>query len=92
MEQRIQKHSDTFSNRDLLEYLNAIQAILNKQTKTVEGPAPTIAIQNNVVISDNTQELDKDSRDKVTDLIKNILKQQQADVFIDEPDVVEQGE
>ena len=72
---RVEQNSDTFSNKDLLEYLNSIQQILNKQQKMFETPAP-LAVQNNLIIQKTQEELDKDSRDRVMDLVKSILQQQ----------------
>ena len=81
---RVENNSDTFSNKDLLEYLNSIQSILNKQQKMFETPAP-VAVQNNLIIQKSQEELDKDSRDRVMDLVKNILQsQEQNDNVIDE--------
>ena len=71
---RIEKNSDTFSNKDLLEYMTAIQNILNKQDKE-ETKIPTIAIQNNLTINQDA-ELSKESRDKIKDAIQAILAKQ----------------
>ena len=73
---RIEKNSDTFSNKDLLDYMNSIQSILNKQDKQENNSIPTIAIQNNLTIN-QSDELSKDSRDKIKDVIQAILKKQQ---------------
>lgn len=78
---RVEQNSDTFSNKDLLEYLNSIQQILNKQQKMFETPAP-VAVQNNLIIQKTQEELDKDSRDRVMDLVKSILQQQEENVEI----------
>lgn len=50
MSKRLEKNQDTFSNKDLLDYLNSIQSILNKYDRQ-EDKLPTIAIQNNLVIN-----------------------------------------
>lgn len=56
MGRRVENNADTFSNRDLLDYLNTIQSILNKQQKVFDGnqTSPSIAVQNNLIISDAT--------------------------------------
>ena len=72
---RIEKNSDTFSNKDLLDYMNSIQSILNKQGNQENNTIPTIAIQNNLTIN-QSEELSKDSRDRIKDVIQAILKQQ----------------
>lgn len=94
MGRRVENNADTFSNRDLLDYLNTIQSILNKQQKVFDGnqTSPSIAVQNNLIISDATQELDKNSRDRVADLIRNILQQQNDVVEDNIIDTNEQGE
>lgn len=83
MSKRLEKNQDTFSNKDLLDYLNSIQSILNKYDRQ-EDKLPTIAIQNNLVINQSAGELDKDSRDRITDVIRNILKDQGEEKVNDE--------
>ena len=83
---RIDSNSDTFSNKDLLDYLNSIQNILNNQKNMSNVNTPTIAIQQNIMVG-NQDELTKESRDKIKDVIQNILKNQtiQNDNIIEEP-------
>lgn len=83
MSKRLEKNQDTFSNKDLLDYLNSIQSILNKYDRQ-EDKLPTIAIQNNLVINQSAGELDKDSRDRITDVIRNILKDRGEEKVNDE--------
>lgn len=78
MQKRLGKNQDTFSNKDLLDYLNSIQSILNKYDNKDDKKLPTIAIQNNLVIQ-NSDELDKDSRDRIADVIRNILRNQEEE-------------
>ena len=78
MQKRLGKYQDSFSNKDLLEYLNSIQSILNKYDNKDDKKLPTIAIQNNLVIQ-NSDELDKDARDRIADVIRNILKNQEEE-------------
>lgn len=73
MKKRLNKNQDTFSNKDLLDYLNSIQSILNKYDNK-DDKSLQIAIQNNLVINQSSEELDKDSRDRIADVIRNILK------------------
>ena len=49
---------------------------MNKQDKQENNSIPTIAIQNNLTIN-QSDELSKDSRDKIKDVIQAILKKQQ---------------
>ena len=78
MQKRLGKNQDSFSNKDLLDYLNSIQSILNKYDNKDDKKLPTIAIQNNLVIQ-NSDELDKDSRDRIAEVIRNILKNQEEE-------------
>lgn len=55
--------------------MNSIQSILNKQGNQENNTIPTIAIQNNLTIN-QSEELSKDSRDRIKDVIQAILKQQ----------------
>ena len=68
----------------MLEYLNSVQAILNKQKQTFDEPMPTIAIQNNVILDDGQMSLD--SREKIKDVIQSILRYQNQ-----EPDNIVDG-
>jgi len=70
----------------LLDYLNSIQNILNNQKNMSNVNTPTIAIQQNIMVG-NQDELTKESRDKIKDVIQNILKNQtiQNDNIIEEP-------
>ena len=81
---RIEKNSDSFSNKDLLDYMNSIQSILNKKKEEGELTIPQIAIQNNIMVSDPSQELTKDSRDKITDIIKQFMMSQEEEHIVDD--------
>ena len=88
---RIENNSDMFSNKDLLDYMNSIQNIIDKRSKTEDNKIPTIAIQNNLTISGQENILEKDSRDRIKEVIQNILKEQNN--FVLEKNIVEdQGE
>lgn len=76
MQKRLEVQSDSFSNKDLLDFFNSIQTSIAKHNSTDETNLPTIAIQNNVVINDNSKELSKDSRDRITDLIKELMNKE----------------
>lgn len=75
MSERLNKKSDEFSNDDLLKYYKVIKETLLKSPTSLDN-IPTIQInQNNlnVNVADQTL-LSKESRDRIADVVKNILK------------------
>lgn len=72
---RFQTNPDTFGNQSLLDYLTAIQksnvSILNPEDLLEH--MPKISVQNNTQINVNGSTLDSQSREKVRELISNIL-------------------
>ena len=78
MEERVTKRADQFSNKDLLDYMNAMGAAMEKAQKQLGdiNAAPPIQInqQNNIVnINNEADELDRESRKKVMDAVSSIL-------------------
>lgn len=88
MYKRISTNSDTFSNKDLLDYLGHIQNILDSQKKEESQTIPSIAIQNNIMLGN--EELDSDSRDKIKEVISRILndKSEQNDTIIENEEAI----
>ena len=74
---RVQKNSDCFSNKDLIDYFKAIQGVLDSQKNGGQITTPQIAIQNNVIVNDDAK-LSKESRDRITDFVKNVLNKNQS--------------
>ena len=78
MEDRIIQRGDQFSNKDLLDYANSVTSSLEKAQKNIAGiediPIIQFNQQNNTVIMDT---LDEDSKQRVEDVIKSILKKAQ---------------
>lgn len=72
--ERISNNADTFSNKDLLDYFKTIQETINKSDISSEQlTIPQIQLnQNNVNFNIGT-ELNRDSRQKITEVIKNLL-------------------
>lgn len=80
MEQRVTLRSDQFSNRDLLDYMNAMSTALEKAQKQISDvnavPAIQINQQNNISISDTSiDSLTKESRKNIMGAIQEILSQ-----------------
>lgn len=83
MSARIDKYPGQFSNRELLEYMTALQAQLVKNAD-VNKDLPTIAIQQNNVINMGTplDKFDRESKDKMRDVLRAILGEtMQGDVI-----------
>ena len=82
LKDRLDKHADEFSNKDLVTYLTAVQNILDKSAQA-QANTPAIAIQQNVVnvgVSDDVQHMSKESRDKIKDAVDYILSQQLSQI------------
>lgn len=70
---RIEKNSDQFSNKDLLDYFKTIQDTVSKTSVDLSDiNVPTIQI--NQVNIDNDEKLSAESRKKVLDAVNSILK------------------
>lgn len=74
---RFDKRPDEVSNKDLLAYMSAVQAQLEKSQLSVKSISemPAIQIQNNlnINIEENKKELPKESRDRVLSVIQAII-------------------
>lgn len=81
IDERITNNANTFSNEDLLEYFKVMQDTINKSDIDSDNViTPNIQInQNNLNIGVGT-ELTRESRQKITDAIKNILSKNTIDV------------
>lgn len=70
---RFKEKPDEFSNKDVIDYMKATQDALN-QTKTQVSDIPPIQINKQVNnININSDELDKESKEKVYNILKSIL-------------------
>ena len=85
MSKRVEKTPGQFSNKDLLEYMNALQAQLSKNTLE-NKELPNIAIQQNIVnVNSPLSDFDRDSKDRMREVLKNILSATtQGDIIEDE--------
>lgn len=77
MKERILKRGDQFSNKDLMDYLNTMNTAMekaHKQIKEVDAVPPIqVNQQNNTVIMGGVNNLDKASRDRVLDFVRQVL-------------------
>lgn len=85
MSKRVEKTPGQFSNKELLDYMNALQAQLSKNTLE-NKELPNIAIQQNIVnVNSPLSAFDRDSKDRMRDVLKAILMStQQGDIIEDE--------
>lgn len=76
IERRLLERPDDFSNKDLLDYLQVINNVLDKQSKSQDDvlDKPMITYQQNNQVNVNiANDLTRESRDKITGLISEIL-------------------
>lgn len=80
--ERFIKRPDEISNKEMIDYMNAVQNQLTRSQKVIDGVKDINAVQvnnnqtNTVNLNINgvkTSELNKESRKKITDTIKEIL-------------------
>lgn len=89
--ERLQLRPDEFSNKDLIDYLNALYTAAEKSGKIVSGaeeiPAITINQQNNVIVNDATT-LSRESRQRIAEVVAAMLNQTQQI----EGDIIDESE
>ena len=85
MLERFEKNPNAFSNKDLIDYLNAIKSAKSSRidTETVDTPAIQNNTQINVTMVDG---LNRESKERVVDTVQAILKRlsTQSDDFYSE--------
>ena len=88
MEQRVDKRADTFSNKDLLDYMVAVQQAINKNEDHFQETeaVPLIQINKNEInVHNDLPELSRESKEKVKDVIEKILNQNKLQDIPDVP-------
>lgn len=96
-DKRITERPDEIPNKELLDFLQAIQTNMEKTQKAVDSidSAPLIQINNqdnSVNVNLNKDGLDKDSKENVLSVVQQILKlaqQKHVETVIVEPQTVE---
>ena len=101
MEARIGKKADEFSNEDVIKYVQTISGAIDKasaQLKLVdETPPIQINKGNTVNINLNSTELNREERERVAEVIKQLMQntntnQRDDDIIVeDDSDVVEEN-
>lgn len=84
MAKRVEKTPGQFSNKELLEYMTALQAQLSKNTLE-NKELPNIAIQQNIVnLNSPLASFDRESKDRMREALKAIFDQtSQGDIIED---------
>lgn len=87
IDERLTNRASSFSNKDLLEYFKVMQDTINKSDiDSDQVTAPNIQINQNTLNIGVGAELTRESRQKITDAIKNILNKNTIDVEAHEID------
>lgn len=85
---RLDIRPDEFSNKDLVDYLNALYQAAEKSGKTVssvnELPTITLNQQNNQVNVSIVDGLSRESKEKIADAIKAILNSNKSEIKLEE--------
>lgn len=87
MADRIEHKADCFSNEDLLKYLQVIQSTIEKAGKSVDviDETPAIQINNNKQVNVNiTSSLDRDARERVSEVVKLMLSGAGENIILDD--------
>lgn len=77
MIERFEKRPDEISNKDLLDYMQAVQTAIEKSTKSLAHveEIPTIQLQQNTQVNINVLDnFDRDAKERIANAIKEILK------------------
>ena len=84
--ERFDKHSDEFSNKELLEYLNSIQTFAYNKQDLTDVQAPSITLNTiNMTNINSFDSIDIDSRKRIQDAIQNIINS--STVIVDSEEV-----
>lgn len=90
--ERFEKRPDQVTNKELLDYITVISNQIDRAQKAVDlvkdAPAITVNTQNNEVNINVGPQLDRDSKEKVMDVISALLKQVQKSSDVTKETVV----
>lgn len=89
---RFEKYPGEFSNDDLLKYMQVVQASIDRANKSLDlvDQTPAIQLQQNNQINVNINEqpqLDRDSKERISDAIKAILQRVEKEKIIQVQDI-----
>lgn len=78
--ERVEKYPDQFSNADLLNYVNAVQQNISKSAQSVGtlNQTPLIQFNQQNNISVEGAELNRESREKIVDIVRQFLNSEKS--------------
>ena len=88
---RFDKRADEFSNTDLVNYMNTVQAAIEKANKSLDlvNETPLINInQTNVELSLGGESLTRESRAKINEVVQQLLSKAKNVGVIDDEDII----
>lgn len=94
VEQRLKKHADEFSNRDLIDYFKAFQETITKTNKTADE-IPHVQITQNQLNINVQPEYNLDERQRILNTVRQIIAESNRPeqiVFNDQLEVVDETE
>lgn len=92
MGERIDKTPGQFSNKELLDYVSVLQAQLTKSSADNKD-IPTIAIQQNILsVNSPLSQFNKESKDRMRDVLRQILGQQDNQSIDSSIEIIEEGD
>ena len=81
IKERLENKSDEFTNKDLIDYLNALYGAAEKSSKSINdiNNSPSIVVNNIGQVNINQEDnLSRESKARIAEAIKVMLKQQQS--------------
>lgn len=81
IKERLENKSDEFTNKDLIDYLNALYGAAEKSSKSINdiNNSPSIVVNNIGQVNINQEDnLSRESKARIAEAIKAMLKQQQS--------------
>ena len=74
VEQRLKRHADEFSNRDLIDYFKAFQETITKTNKSTDE-IPHVQITQNQLNINVQPEFNQDERQRILNTVRQIIAQ-----------------
>lgn len=73
---RLDKYSDEFSNKDLIEYFKTFQTTLQNTDRSIDNIPQIQITQNQLNVNIEPPEFDQDSRQRILNAVRLLLNQQ----------------
>lgn len=88
MLERFLKYPDQFTNAELVKYLDTIQNANDKAIKSINNinETPLIQINNNYNPEEKKEELTKEERENILNVIKLVMNNTEKEIIIEEDD------